>query len=404
MSAKPPKLFWVWLGGLAWTSIGTSILSFGLVWTAVGRSAFLGGIVLTMVIIPRVLLLLLGGSVADRVGAWRVMVLSDSVLFLVMAGVAVFAAAGHSPSWLLITAALAMGIADAFYLPAAGSVPKFLVPDEALQRAMGGRQIVGQLAAFVGPVAGGFLVSLAGLAISFTAGAVGFLGMLFVLMLLRRHLPTAPNAGCRPRMGEHLAAGLRVIWQRPTLVAVVGLTTAFAAFIVPLTPLLLPLLGRTEGWTASQTGLLGGAYGVTLAIVAGWVMLRGGSAQPGHTAAKGISLAGLGVVLASLLPHPGAAAVGLALAGLGTGIFSTHVGPVFVSATPHEYMARVQSVLITAQSVPLLLANPAIGLLAAELGARPVILLWGLGSLTAGAVALTLPVFRSMRRHEPVCP
>lgn len=76
-NAKPPTVYWVWLAGLAWTSIGTSVLSFGLVWTATGRSAALGGLVLTMVIVPRVVLMLVGGSVADRVGPGRVMIVSD---------------------------------------------------------------------------------------------------------------------------------------------------------------------------------------------------------------------------------------------------------------------------------------------------------------------------------------
>ncbi len=146
--------------------------------------------------------------------------------------------------------------------------------------------------------------------------------------------------------------------------------------------------------------MLSGLYGASLALVAGWVMLRGRFARAGLAAGWGIIAAGTGVVLLGAVPRPAAAAVGVALAGLGTGVFSTHLGPVFLSAAPHEYLGRVQSVLILAQSAPLLIANPAIGLLSENLGARPVILFWGAGSLAAGAVALAAPAMRGMRRQE----
>ncbi len=111
---------------------------------------------------------------------------------------------------------------------------------------MGGRQLVTRTAPFAGPVAGGLIVSRAGLDVSFAAGAAGFLGMLVILLMLRRRLPDAPIATGSPRVLEHLGAGFRVIGARPALVTALGLTTAFAAFILPLTSLLVPLLARSQ--------------------------------------------------------------------------------------------------------------------------------------------------------------
>ena len=108
------------------------------------------------------LLLLVGGAVADRAGAFRVLLLGDGVMLAVTLALALaLSAAGLSPV-LLVGAALAIGIVDAFYLPASGTMPRRLAPGPPLARAMAARQLTGQLAAFAGAPLGGLLVAAGG--------------------------------------------------------------------------------------------------------------------------------------------------------------------------------------------------------------------------------------------------
>jgi MFS family permease len=109
------------------------------------------------------LLLLLGGAVADRFGARRVMIIADAVM---LTATVVLAIAGHrlgTPAWLLVGVAAVIGTVDAFYLPAVGSMPRRLVSKEQLSRALGLRQAGGQTASLLGAPLGAVVVAAAGL-------------------------------------------------------------------------------------------------------------------------------------------------------------------------------------------------------------------------------------------------
>jgi hypothetical protein len=74
--------------------------------------------------------------------------------------------------WLLAAAGLASGVVSAFSLPALGSMPRRLVDDAALPRAMALRQGLGQAVLLAGAPLGGILVVAVGLPV--TAGQPAF--------------------------------------------------------------------------------------------------------------------------------------------------------------------------------------------------------------------------------------
>lgn len=150
-----PAAYWIWLIGLAWTSVGVNLLAFGMVWMAASHSATLAGLVLLATAAPRFTLTQVGGAVADRVGPIRMMIAADSIMAALTAAAAATALlVGPHPA-LLISAAAVLGLADAFYQPATGSVPKLLVAREGLPRAMAARQVVIYIASVLGLVLGG---------------------------------------------------------------------------------------------------------------------------------------------------------------------------------------------------------------------------------------------------------
>lgn len=188
-----PRRYWIWLGGAALSLLGSQMMAFGTTWVAAAWGGAFAGAVLTAVNLPRVALLLFGGALADRVGAWRVMITSD----FAMAGAALVLGSavlvvGVQP-YLLLGIALVIGIVDAFYLPSSGSMPRRLVTGEPLARAMSARQVTGQLATFAGPSAGGLLVATAGLATVAFVNAGTYVVMAVILVGLRpRSAPPSP--------------------------------------------------------------------------------------------------------------------------------------------------------------------------------------------------------------------
>lgn len=393
-AGRPPTVYWVWLAGVTITMLGTQALAFGLVWHAAGTSPALASAISFAVIAPRVALSIPGGGLADRLGPGRIMIVSDAAMATLVGGLAITAwLAGPSP-YLLIACAFALGLADAFYLPASGAMPKFLVTESQLPRAMAARQLVAQASALIGPALGG-VVAAVGVSLSLAVGSLGFACMLAVLLLIRRHLPMAPVEGSPQESLLARARGAaRTAWEISPLRVATILTAGFSLFILPLTSLLIPLLGQANAWDASTTGVVMGCYGAGMAAVSTVVLAQTAAPKAGLTAALGIALAGLGMLGIMLFDSLWVAAVSAALSGLGAGLFATHLGPMFVKSAPRERMASLQSILILAQNVPLLAATPLIGLLATASGAETTLLVWGLGSFALGGAALATRAVR----------
>lgn len=401
-SRTAPGIYWIWLAGLGWTSIGANLLAFGMVWSAAAHSAWLAGIVLLCTALPQVLLALFGGVIADRLGPIRVMIAADAMMASFTAVAAVVAVRVGDHPVLLIGVAAVLGTAQAFYLPSAGSVPKLLVPEGGLPRAMAGRQLVVYFASVAGPVLGGVAVSTAGLPLSLALGAAGFAGMLLILLVLRRRVSyraaEPAETPIPPAVLVQMTQGLHLTWRSPLLRAVVMMTAAFALFALPVAPMLVPVLAGERGWDAALAGTASGAFAAGMAVLALVVMWRGGAQRAGATAVAGMLLAGIGIIgLGMATTEPLALAAVLA-AGLGAGLFSTHVGPLFVAAAPQAYIARVQSVMMIAQSAPMMLAGPVIGVLADRVPVDVVVIVWGAGAAGVALATLSSSTLRAARR------
>ncbi|WP_433528113.1 MFS transporter [Micromonospora sp. CA-263727] len=394
-----PGAYWAWLGGTGLSLFGVQAMAFAMAWVAAGQGGGFAALVLTAINLPRVLLLLVGGAVADRVGAWLVMIISDAAMVVVTVALAVAVWSVADPRLPLLLTALAIGIVDAFYLPSAGSMPRRLVPPAALARAMSARQMAGQLAVFAGPSLGGPILAAAGLAGVALVNAASFLVMLAVLLLLRLRAagPVDPSESrsdpgevARPAPSVWRAAldGLRLAASESVLRPALLVTGVAAGFLLPVSSLLVPLLARERVWSAQATGAVVAAVALGTAVVALTVLLRGASARPGVAAAAGLLVAAAGVTALAVGGPPRWAAAAGAAIGVGSGIFATHVGPLILAATPVTHLARVQSVLVLAQSLPLLLTTNALGWLADVVHAPAV--LYGCAAVLAAAALAAL--------------
>ncbi|GGX58977.1 hypothetical protein GCM10010358_11460 [Streptomyces minutiscleroticus] len=362
-----PRSYWLWLGGILASLAGNAVFCFALGWAASEHGGAVAGLVLSAVSLPRVLLLLVGGAVSDRISARRVLIAGDAgmlVFSLVLAAVAHHLGA---PPALLVAAGVAVGVADAFYLPASGSMPRRLVPREHLPRALSLRQVGGQVINTGGGPLGGVLVGLAGLAGAALVNAVTFALVLTVLTAVRPRYG-APPSPAASHLLKDAADGVRVAFSHPVLRPGLLLTGAAAGFLLPVLPLLLPLLARAEHWGAGTAGLVIGAQGVGMVAVTLAVVRRGPLGRPGLLAAGGLVVAGLGALGLGLAPGPaGATAAGLVV-GIGNGVFSAHIAPLVLAETPESHLSRIQAVLVLVQSLALLLMNNVLGALAGFAG------------------------------------
>lgn len=451
-SSRPgvPARYWAWLTGVGISMTGMQVLGFAMAWIAAGDGGWYAGLVLAAIHAPKVLLMLIGGAVADRWGPWRVMITGDAAMTLVTGVFAiVLLVAGPGPV-LLVSVALLLGTVDAFYVPASGSLPRRLLPDAALARGMSARQLVSQLGAMVGAPLGGVVV--AGLGIS-AAAAInsGAYAFMFILLLVIRPRPAAGQAEPRPATSTSAASppeaaratssgparpdgdrgrrpgilaqsldGLRLAAGEPLLRQCLALLLVAAGALIPVTTLLVPVLGRQHHWPAATAGLVAGATAAGTIVVAAYVTLAGAVRRPGVGGCAGLGLAATGIASLALvgahaarwqrpvtLPLVGELEVGTvavmlagAAIGAGAGIFSTHMAPLVLRSTPPEQLSRVQAVVALAQSLPLLLANLALGTAADVVGS-----VWVLWMCAASlALAATAGMLSGMLRSATLSP
>ncbi len=271
---------------------------------AVRRAA----LVLTAVNLPQSVFLLAGGAVGDRLGARRVMIAGDSVMLAVAAVLALVSWRWGTPLALLAVAGLIIGTVNAFYLPSSGSMPRQLVGDEQLPRALALNQVGSRLVSMVGGPVGGALVGLAGFTAASAVDSVSFAAVLAALIAVRPRF-TQPDGPRRSVLRES-TDGIRVALRPPGLAALLLLVGGVAGFVIPVTSLLVPLLARQHHWTAAAAGLIVGAQAAGVIAVAVVVARRGSPPRPGLASALALAIVAGGELMMGL-----AAGKALAVAG-----------------------------------------------------------------------------------------
>ncbi|MFF2374372.1 MFS transporter [Streptomyces xiamenensis] len=398
-AVRLPGVYRVWLAGALVSMLGTSLMFFALGWAASAHGGMVAGAVLTAVNLPRFALLLVGGALGDRAGAWRVMVAGDLAMVLVSLAVALSAWRFGAPVWLLLAAALLTGVVDAFYLPASGSMPRRLVGAAVLPRALALRQTGVQLTMFAGGSLGGVLVARAGLAGVALVQVGTFSLMLAVLVGIRgRFAGEGAGRGAGGSMLGDIADGLRLAWRDRLLRVSLGVVSVAAAFLLPVVALLVPLLAREQGWGAEPVGLVSGAQALGIVAVSLVVLRRGGAARPGVAAGVGLLVAGGGIAVLGLVASPVVAVVAGLLVGAGNGLFGAHVAPLILTAAPESHLSRVQAILTMVQTGSLLLMNLTLGAAAEHIPVGAVLAGCALAVAVTGVGALCSAPLREVRR------
>ncbi|MGW5252259.1 MFS transporter [Streptomyces sp. NPDC004012] len=389
-----------WLAAYTASMVGDNVYYLALSWAAVqAGSPAQAGMVTAASALPRALLMLGGGVVADRFGPRKVALGSDAVRCVAVLGVAGLLSATRPGLWPLFLVSLVFGTVDALFMPAVGALPARVTSRDQLARVQGMRALAIRFASVVGAPLGGLGVALGG-----AAAAFGLAGLLIavsvpLLVLVRiRELPPDDAHGTPPTTAwRDLVAGLRYI-RRHRVLAPLVLTIALGdlGFVGPLN-LGLTLLADERGWGAAGMGWVLAGFGTGAGAVSLLLTVRGRLPHAGRVLAYAI-IAG-SVAIGALAYVPGvAAAVGVALLiGLLTGLSGVMCGALLQTQSDPACLGRVTAV---SSLVSLGFAPLSMPLSAAAIG------LWGTGPVfvvsaavcgLSGVVALGA---RDLRRAE----
>lgn len=176
-------------------------------------------IVLAATAIPAVLLLPLGGVVADRLGKPRVISTTDMILSAVVMVTAVLLITDHATVTNLAILGVITGALNAMWWPAYPGLVPDVVPDEHLQPANALMGVASNGGLIVGSAIGGILVTLVGSGWAIAVDSVSFF-VAGILVFSIRHLSRPHDSG--ESMLADLAHGWRVFTSYKWVVAVVA--------------------------------------------------------------------------------------------------------------------------------------------------------------------------------------
>lgn len=379
-----------WLGAYSASAVGDNVYFLALSWAAVQSGGpAQAGLVMAVSAVPRALLMLGGGVVADRFGPRRVVIGSDAARCA-----AVFAVAGllvvASPGvWLLAVLGVVFGTVDALFMPAVGALPARITGRGQLARVQGMRGLVVRLAHVVGAPLGGLGVALGGSAAAFgIAGALFAVSLPLLISLRVGELPADDTAGGRTAWGD-LGDGLRYIRGHRVL-APLTLVVALAdlGFVGPLN-IGLTMLADERGWGASGMGLVLAGFGTGAGVSALFLTVRGRVPRAGLVLSLTCLTGAVGVGAIAYVPGLWTAMGVALLVGLLVGLTGALTAALAQTESAPAYVGRVTSAFSVFSLGVAPLTYPLTGVAVGAWGTAPVFTASATACALAGAYGLS---------------
>jgi MFS family permease len=373
---------------LAGSSMTTVALALAVL-EASGSAADLG-IVLAATMIPTLVLLLVGGAVADRVRRRTVLIVTNLSTAAVMAAMAAVLITDNYDLVVLACLAVVSGAVSAFSQPALRGIVPELVARQDLQRANALLASSQNTARVLGPVLAGVLVTTVGGGWALAADAATYL-------LAAAAFTRIPGASRAPSANRPLWRDLADGWavfrsMRWVVVMTVSFALVNAVGVGPwnvLGPQVVSGADGAVGWGTVQTARAVGL--LLMSVVAVRLVLR----RPLRDGRVWGTLAGLPLLAVGLSGDAWVVAVAAFVGGLGFTVAAVTWESTLQAAVPSESLSRVAAYddLLSYLAIPL--SQLAVGPLAASYGAQEVSTACGI----AFVVVCLLPLLsREVRR------
>lgn len=313
-------------------------------------------------LVPVVVCGLLGGAVADRMDRRRLLLSSEALMALCLAGL-LLNALSSAPSVLAIYLLVAvLQGASGFHRPALEALTqKFAKPEEfaAVAALSSVRGTVGMVA---GPALAGVLLAKWGSVGAYIFDFCTFLAALFFLYRIPREaIGTVDAPAERPHLLADLAEGLRFAWKRPELMGtyIVDIVAMAFAFPVALFPAMAAADGRTEsvGWLLSAMSV--GA--LIIGIFSGWT---GKVSRHGRAVIVAAAIWAIGIVALGFAPSLLLGLACLAVAGAADMVSGVFRGTIWNQTIPNTLRGRLAGIEMISYLTGPLIGNARAGFMA----------------------------------------
>ncbi|HET7572056.1 MAG TPA: MFS transporter [Gaiellaceae bacterium] len=330
----------LWIGQ-AITFVGSEVALVALPYQvyALTHSTLALGLFSLTALVPLLTLTLLGGAVADALDRRRLLLATETLQALGVAGLVVNALLPHPSTVALFVLATAVEACFSVGVGGMRSLPQRLLPAEAFVKASALDSLYYGVGGIAGPALAGILIGVAGLPVVYAVGALSFVGSVAALWGLPP-IPPHPDAD-RPSL-RSIAEGFRFVLREKVILGFFLVDTNAMIFGMPLA--LFPAIADRRFGDASLVGYLysAPAAGALLAgLASGWVaQVR----RQGVVVVVAASLWGVAIAAFAFADRFWLALVLVALAGLFDQVSAIFRSAMLLALTPDRLQARIRGI------------------------------------------------------------
>jgi MFS family permease len=378
----------LWLGQLI-SGTGSQMQLVAINWHVylLTKSPLALGMVGLVRVLPIIVCSLVGGVVADAVDRKRLLLVTQTMMLVSAALLALITAHGLESVWPIYLLTAMSGAATAFDNPARQALMPALVPAAEFSNAVSLWLIVFQLAMVIGPALGGLLLGAYSPALVYATNALSFLAVIVALLLMRTSGRAVDEQNEASRVSlDALKEGLRFVWRTPIIVQT--MTLDFVATFFASATALLPIFAVEILHVGEFSyGMLAAAPAVG-AVVAALVMARFGPLRrQGLVVIVSVAVFGAATVAFGYSRVFWVSLLMLAVVGAADTVSTVLRQTIRQLVTPDRLRGRMTSVnMIFFMSGPQLGELEA-GVLAAVIGAPLSVVTGGLGCLIGVVIA-----------------
>jgi MFS family permease len=314
-----------------------------------GLKTFLGVVLMAMTV-PRVLLMMIGGVLADRFRRSTIMFCSLITRSVLLFGMFILQFLGVINIWLLIGFAFCIGILDAFFWPANYAILPSIVTKDHLTRANSFLQSTNHLTLIIGPMIAGWFITIT--AYEWIFVTIMCLLIIGAILIFRVKEPfDKPETKRLPSPLKDLTEGYSYLRHSPVLLSLMWTSVFVNFFITGPGTMAIPLIveERLKGdpleLSYLESTIAGGL--ILGAIMIGIINLR---SKRGLLIIIRLTVMGVAIALLGQVASLWQAIFVLAILGMGISIGDIPARAVVQEKTDSDKIGRVMGMMSTASS------------------------------------------------------